>query len=130
MRVILFDGVCNLCNGLVNWIIRHDDHKQFMFASLQSAYGQKLVSKSGLKDSHMDSFILSDEDVIYERSTAALRVLKHLGGVYALAYGFIVIPAFIRNAVYNFVAKHRYRWFGKRESCMIPTGELTARFLE
>ncbi len=126
--VILFDGVCNLCNGAVQFIIKHDKKKQFVFASLQSAEANTI-----LNDLHFsadgNSFILIERNIIYQRSTAALRVAKKLDGLLSLLYTFIIVPKFIRDGVYNFIANHRYKWFGKKNECMIPTQELRSRFL-
>lgn len=130
MYVVLFDGVCNLCNGAVNMLIDRDKKNVFRFASLQSTYGQQVVAKHHLQGEYLNTILLVEGDKVYERSTAVLRVFKHLGGLYRLLYFFIVVPVFIRNAVYNFVARNRYRWFGKQDACRIPTPELKAKFLE
>jgi len=128
-KIILFDGVCNLCNSSVNFVIRHDPNKQFKFAALQSTIGEQWVKKFAIDTSKTDSIILIDHDKAYVKSSAALRVAKHLDKGYPLLYGFMIFPAFLRNWVYDFIAKNRYRWFGKKESCMIPTPELKERFL-
>ena len=127
--VIFFDGVCNLCNGAVQYVIKHDTKKIFRFASLQSDSGQQLLQKNALPQTHFTSFILLENDKVFTKSTAALKVARKLTGVVRLLYGFIIVPAFIRDAVYNFIARNRYKWFGKQESCMIPTPELKNRFL-
>lgn len=127
--VILFDGVCNLCNGSVQYVIRHDKQGLFRFASLQSESGQKLLLQYQLPQSDFTSFVLLENNRAYTRSTAALKVARQLSGFVKLLYGFIIVPAFIRDGVYNFIAKNRYRWFGKQESCMIPTPALKERFL-
>jgi len=127
--VIFFDGVCNLCNGAVQYVIKHDTKKIFRFASLQSDSGQQLLQKNALPQTHFTSFILLENDKVFTKSTAALKVAGKLTGVVRLLYGFIIVPAFIRDAVYNFIARNRYKWFGKQESCMIPTPELKNRFL-
>lgn len=129
MLVVLFDGVCNLCNSSVNWIIDHDKEGKFKFASLQSVYGQNVVKQFNLTGEYMDTVLLLDGDKLYKRSEAVLRIAKHIGGIYSLAYVFIIVPAFIRNFFYNFVARNRYRWFGKQDACRIPTPELKAKFL-
>lgn len=130
MKVILFDGVCNLCNSSVNWLIDRDKKNLFHFSSLQSAYGQKLVQDNGLTGNYMDTFVLNDDGKIYLRSEAALRVLRYLGGVYYLAGVFLIVPQFVRDGVYNWVAANRYKWFGKSETCRIPTPELKTKFME
>lgn len=129
MLVVLFDDVCNLCNSSVNWLINHDAKNQFQFASLQSDYGKKVVEQFHVKGNYMDTVLFLENDKIYSHSTAVLRICKHLGGVYSLFYAFIIVPAFVRNSVYNFIAKNRYRWFGKQESCRVPTPELKEKFL-
>ena len=128
-KVILFDGVCNLCNGAINFVIKKDSKNIFKFATLQSEIGQSLLSKFNIDTSKIDSMILIDGEKCYIKSSAALRIAKYLSGGYPLLYLFIVIPTFIRNSAYEYVAKNRYKWFGKKESCMIPTPELKAKFL-
>ncbi len=130
MNIIFFDGLCNLCNSSVQFVIEHDKHATFKFASLQGEVGQKLLLDSGLSNNNFSSFILLENDKVYTESTAALRVARKLNGVLPLVYCFIIIPAFIRNAVYRYIANHRYEWFGKREECWIPTKELKERFLD
>ena len=127
--VILFDGVCNLCNGAVQFVIKHDANKQFRFASLQSEFGQKILLKNGFDTESLKSFILIENNKIYTKSTAALRVAKKLNAGWPLLYGFIIIPSFIRNGVYNFIAKNRYKWFGKQDACWMPTPDLKSRFI-
>jgi predicted DCC family thiol-disulfide oxidoreductase YuxK len=128
-KIILFDGVCNLCNGAVNFVIERDKKKVFKFAALQSEIGQELTSKFNIDTLKVDSIILIDGEKHYEKSTAALRIARELSGAYPLLYGFMVLPGFLRNAVYDYIARNRYKWFGKKESCMIPTPELKSRFL-
>lgn len=127
--VILFDGVCNLCNSFVNWIIRHDRHNRFVFGSLQSAGATGLLKDVlGLKD--IKTIVLIENGKKYIRSTAALRILKGLGRQWSFFYVFIIVPPFIRDTLYKFIAKNRYRWFGRTEDCMVPTPELQNRFLD
>ncbi len=128
-KIILFDGVCNLCNTSVTFIIKRDKKDIFRFAALQSDPGAEFIKKHGIDTSKTDSIILIDGDTHYERSTAALKIAKHLSGGYPLLYAFMIIPNFIRNRVYDYIAKNRYKWYGKKESCMIPTPELKAKFL-
>ncbi len=127
--VILFDGVCNLCNGSVQFVIKHDKAGLFKFASLQSEAGQQLLSNHSMSGTELSSFILIKDEKVYTRSTAALLVAKQLTGVVKYLYIFSVIPTFIRDGVYNFIARNRYRWFGKKESCMVPSKDMLARFL-
>ena len=128
-KIIIFDGVCNLCNGAVTYIIKRDKKNIFKFAALQSEIGQELVSKFKIDTSKVDSIILIDGEKHYEKSSAALHIAKHLSGAYPLLFGFMIVPKLLRNAVYDYVARNRYKWFGKKESCMIPTTELKERFL-
>ncbi|MEJ7609824.1 MAG: thiol-disulfide oxidoreductase DCC family protein [Ferruginibacter sp.] len=128
-HIILFDGVCNLCNSAVKFVIKHDRKQKFRFASLQSDTGQRLLKEHNLPANDLNSFVYVKDDKVYTSSTAALKVSKLLTGPVKLLYGFIIVPPFIRNAVYRFIANNRYRWFGKKDSCMIPTPELRARFL-
>ena len=128
--VILFDGVCNLCSSSVQYIIKHDPGKIFRFASLQSTFGQNILSAYHLPVSNYNSFILVNNNDIYTRSTAALLVAKELKGFIKLLYVCIIIPKFIRDAVYNIIAKNRYNWFGKKNECWIPTPELKSLFID
>lgn len=127
--IILFDGVCNFCNSAVNFIIRRNKNASLLFAAMQSQAGQKILQQYGLPVNDMQSFVLIENGKAYKQSTAALRICRHLSGLWPLCYGFIIVPAFIRNAVYNWIAKNRYKWFGKQQQCMIPTPEVKARFL-
>ena len=127
--VILFDGVCNLCNASVQYVIKHDKKKLFRFASLQSSFGESVLKQYDLPVNTFNSFILLSDNKIYTRSTAALLVAKKLSGLIKLLYGFIIIPKFIRDFVYDIIAKNRYKWFGKKEACWIPTPELKSLFL-
>lgn len=128
--VILFDGVCNLCNSSVQVVIRHDPKNIFRFASLQSSFGRQVLSKFSLPSTDFNSFILLKDNKIYTRSDAALKVAGKLNGFYRLLYAFIIIPKFIRDGVYNIIAKNRYKWFGKTEACWLPTPELRILFYD
>lgn len=130
MKVILFDGVCNLCNGSVNWVIDHDKKELFKFAALQSDFGKQTISKAGLTQNYLNTIVLVDGSAIYTKADAVLEILKQIGGIYSLAVIFYVVPAFLRNYLYDIVAANRYKWFGKSDSCRVPTAELKARFLE
>lgn len=127
--VLLFDGVCNLCNASVQWVLLRDTRAQFYFAALQSEAGQQLLEKHGLANESFDTVVLVTENQIYLRSDAPLEVLWRLGGFWRLGYFFKIVPRPVRDAVYNFVARNRYRWFGQRESCMLPRPEWKSRFL-
>jgi len=126
--VILFDGVCNLCNGSVAFIIARDPKGYFQFASLQSEAGRRLLG--GAKGPLPDSVALVEDGHVYTRSDAALRVARRLRFPWGLFYGLVVVPRVVRDALYDVVARNRYRWFGRRDTCMVPTPELRRRFLE
>lgn len=121
--------MCNLCNSSVNFVIKKDKNDVFRFAALQSEIGSQYINKFNIDPSQTDSIILIDVDKHYIKSSAALTIAKSLKGVYPLLYAFIIVPAFIRNWVYDYIAKNRYKWYGKKESCMIPTPELKSKFL-
>jgi predicted DCC family thiol-disulfide oxidoreductase YuxK len=127
--VILFDGVCNLCTASVQYVIKHDPEHIFHFASLQSGFGKKVLTDFNLAVNDFNSFILLSNSKIYDRSTAALMVAKRLKGPVGLLYIFIVIPKFIRDLVYGFIAKNRYKWFGRKTECWLPTAELKQLFV-
>ena len=127
--IILFDGVCNLCNSSINYAIKYDKKGLFKFAALQEPPGRLLLKRYNIDPLDTDSIILIENGKAYVKSTAALRVARNLSGALPLLYGFIIVPAFIRNWVYDFIAKHRYKWYGKKESCLIPTPELKDKFL-
>lgn len=128
--VVMFDGVCSLCNGFVDFVMRHDPRGRFAFASLQSEPARTHLEAHGRKaDALLDTVVLADRDGLHERSTAALRVLRGLRAPWPLLYGLVVVPRPVRDAVYGYVAAHRYRWFGKREACRLPTPEERARFV-
>lgn len=126
--VILFDGVCNLCNSSVLFVIKHDSKNQFRFASIQGDYGQQVLKQFHLPPNSLNSFILLKDNQIYTHSTGALKVVKELSGAWRWLYVFIIVPPFIRNRVYQFITKNRYKWFGKKESCMVPSPALKALF--
>lgn len=128
--IVLFDGVCNLCNGSVQFIIKRDPKKQFRFASLQSPAGQALLDRFGLEAAKLDSVVLVEGDRCHVKSSAALQIAGRLGGGWPLLAGLRVIPRFLRDAVYDMIARRRYRWFGKAEACLIPSPALKERFLE
>jgi predicted DCC family thiol-disulfide oxidoreductase YuxK len=128
--IILFDGVCNLCSSSVKYIIKRDKQKIFRFASLQSDVGQHLLGKHNLSTTALDSFVLIQDGNVYTKSTGALKVARQLTGPTKFLYSFIILPAFIRDAVYTFIGNNRYKWFGKKETCWIPTPELKSKFLD
>ena len=129
-KIILFDGVCNLCNASVQFVIKHDKKDIFRFVALQSELGLKIIQHIGIDIKNTDSIILYEPGkAYYYKSQAAFLIAKELGGVYALLSVFTVFPKFLSNFVYDYVAQNRYRWYGKQETCMIPTPELAAKFL-
>jgi predicted DCC family thiol-disulfide oxidoreductase YuxK len=128
-NLILFDGVCNLCNGAVNFIIDRDSKNIFRFTSLQSDIGQQILQENGLSTNHFNTFILVKNGKILQKSTAFLSVVNQLDGFWKLMNVFWVIPTFIRDFFYDIVSANRYRWFGKQESCRMPTPELKSKFL-
>lgn len=127
--IILFDGVCNLCNGFVQFVIKNDSQGYFKFTALQSEVGQEILKQVRYFDFSLSTVVLVEKGKIYVRSAAALKILARLDGLWPLAYSFIILPAFLRDFIYKGIAQNRYRWFGKQESCMLPTPELKARFL-
>ena len=128
-NILLFDGVCNLCNGLVRFIIKRDRAGKFKFASLQSETGQQWLQRFGLVKNEFGSFVLIQGDKYYLKSKAALKMFKELGGIWKALYIFILLPRPVRDFLYDLVARSRYKIFGKRNECMIPTPELKERFL-
>ncbi|MFK7782911.1 thiol-disulfide oxidoreductase DCC family protein [Psychroserpens sp.] len=130
-QLILFDGVCNLCNSSVLYVIKHDKTNRFMFAPLQSQAGKQVIDKYNIDPSKIDSILLySNAKGLSIKSSAALHIAKQLGFPRNLMAVFFIIPTFIRNWVYDFVARNRYSWYGKKDACMIPTPELTSKFLK
>ena len=128
-KIILFDGVCNLCNSSVQFIIKRDPKSCFKFASLQSETGRSLLEQYNF-NKEIDSFILIENQKIYSKSSAALRVCTNLNGLWKLLTILRILPVPLRDFFYDLVAENRYKWFGKKESCMIPTKEMKKRFLE
>lgn len=126
--VILFDGVCNLCNHTVDFVLRYDRAQRYHFASLQSEAAQTLLSKQGLNVT-LDSVVLLEDGKVYTASSAPLRIARHLGWRFSWLSVFLLVPRPIRDEVYAFIAKRRYQWFGKKDSCRLPTPEERARFL-
>ncbi len=127
--VIFFDGVCNLCNSAVDFIIKRDSKGTFKFSSLQSPEAQKLLKSVNLDQEELTTMILLKQGQVYTRSDAALEIARNLDGVWPLLYGLKVVPKFIRNGVYQWISRNRYRWFGKRDTCRIPTDQEKQRFL-
>lgn len=129
-KVVFFDGVCNLCSASVQFVIENDKKNIFKFASLQSNYGQKILSEHNLDLKEFNSFMYLEGNELYFESKAALEVAKQLKFPISLLYIFIIVPSFIRDGIYNFIAKNRYKWFGKQTSCWMPSPDLKAKFID
>lgn len=129
--VVLFDGVCNLCNATVQFLVDRDPDGVLRFASLQSEQGAAILAEHGKQapEGDPDSVLFVEDGRVFDRSSAALRIARHLRGIWKIFYVFVIVPRPLRDLVYRFIAHHRYRWFGKSEQCRIPTPELRARFL-
>ena len=127
--VVLFDGVCNFCNRSVNWIIRRDKRGSFRFAALQSEAGEALQERYGLDPSVLDTLVLIEGAKVYIKSTAALRIVKRLSPRWRALYALIAVPRLVRDFAYDWFARRRYRWFGKRDECMVPSPKVRERFL-
>ena len=127
--LLLFDGVCNLCNGFVQFTIPRDAENNFVFASLQSEVGQKVLERIKYDQEELSTVILLEEEQVYTHSSVALRMVRKFPGAWPLLYGLVIIPRPIRDAIYNWVAANRYRWFGKKDACWIPTPDLRERFI-
>jgi len=128
--VILFDGVCNLCSGFVQFVIPRDTEGKYRFASLQSDVGRALLAEHGLPTDELESIVLIEDGESYVKSSAIIQIATGLGGVYRALSPFRFLPRSIRDRVYDFVAEHRYRWFGKKDQCLMPSGDIESRFLE
>jgi len=128
--IILFDGICNFCNAIVNFIIRQDKENIFLFCTLQSASGAKLLDQYHINWRDDDSFVVIENGEAYQKSNAALRLYNKLPWYWKWTQLFWIVPKFIRDGVYNLIAKNRYRWFGKKQECMVPTPEVRKKFLE
>lgn len=128
-RVIVFDGVCNWCNAWVNVMIEHDPHGKFKFGTLQSEEAQQILQDLQLPAKNFETFLLLEEGCVFTKSSAALRIVRQLSGFWPFLYLFIVVPRPLRDAAYDFVARHRYKWMGKAETCRVPTPKERARFV-
>lgn len=129
-KIILFDGVCNLCDSTVQFVIKHDKKDIFRFVPLQSDLGKEITTYIGLDTSKTDSIVLYEPGkAYYYKAEAAMKIAKELGGVYSLLNTFSVLPSSLTNVVYDYVARNRYKWYGKKDECMIPTPEMRAKFL-
>jgi predicted DCC family thiol-disulfide oxidoreductase YuxK len=127
--IILFDGVCNLCNGFVNFVIRHDRQDRFLFGSLQSSSAKDLLNSFTYVRNDLSTVLLLEDQQLYSESTAVLKIFKKMNGPWPLLYGAIILPKPLRDFFYRLVARNRYKLFGRKDACMIPTPALTAKFL-
>lgn len=128
-HLILFDGVCNVCSGAVQFVIKRDPNERMMFASLQSETGQRILKENGLPLDEFNSFIYIENGTLYTKSTGILKAMRQLKGIYRWSYLFLGIPRPIRDWFYERIAKNRYKWFGQKTSCMMPTPDIQKRFL-
>ena len=129
-KIVLFDGVCNMCDSLVQYVIRRDTKDVFRFVQLQSETGMKILQHIGVDREKMDSIILYEPGIAYYyKSAAVIEIAKALGGIAGLLSVFKIVPTSIRNPVYDYVARNRYKWYGKKDSCMMPTKEMLSKFL-
>jgi predicted DCC family thiol-disulfide oxidoreductase YuxK len=127
-KIIFFDGVCNLCNGFVQFVIDRNKKEDILFSSLQSTAGAAMIHHFNVSNA-LTTVMFIEDGILYQKSTAALRIAKYLCCLWPVLFLFTVVPAFIRNMVYDFVAKHRYKWFGQKDACMMPSPALKSRFL-
>lgn len=129
-KIILFDGVCNLCDAAVQFVIEHDKKDHFRFVALQSELGQQILKHIGINTANIDSVILYEPGIAYYyKSAAALEIARNLGGIFHFGTVFKLIPTGIRNQLYDYIAKNRYKWYGKKENCLVPTAENKSKFL-
>jgi predicted DCC family thiol-disulfide oxidoreductase YuxK len=129
-KIILFDGICNLCDASVQYVIKHDKKDSFRFVSIQSQLGQEILNYIGVDNKKVDSIVLYEPGIAYYlKAEAAFKIAKELNGIYRYLGLFTNFPKVITNTIYDYVAKNRYKWYGKKESCLIPTDELKAKFL-
>ena len=128
--ILLFDGHCSLCNGAVDFVLKRDTRKKLLLASIQGTAGQGVLKKYKLPPSYLDTLVLVEEGKVYLGSTAALRVARFLGGGWPLFYGLIIIPKGVRDRIYQWISRNRYQWFGRRDTCRIPSASESAHFLK
>lgn len=127
--IIFFDGVCNLCNASVDFIIRHDKKDNFLLGALQDQVSKEILSQFQVDPSYLDSVVLLENGQLYFKSTAALKIARRLSGITSILYPFIYLPKSFRDPIYDWIGKNRYRWFGKKSTCRLPTPEEKAKFL-
>jgi predicted DCC family thiol-disulfide oxidoreductase YuxK len=127
-RIVFFDGVCGLCNSSVDWLLRHDKNQRFLYSPLQGQAASEKLTAEQLAD--LDTIVYFRNGKSLFRSDAALYIVKDLGGIWSLLFGFIIVPRFLRDGIYKWVSRNRYKWFGKKEACRIPSKAERARFLD
>lgn len=127
--IVFFDGVCNLCNASIDFIIKRDRHNKFLVGALQDGFSKGLLSKHQVKEDYLDSLVLLENGEIFYKSTAALKIARKLSGLWPVFYPLIILPTWLRDPVYDFIGKNRYSWFGKKNTCRIPTPEEKSKFL-
>jgi len=127
--IIIFDGICNFCNHSVDFIMKKDKQNYFLFTANQQEAGKKILAEKGILGSEVNTIYLYEEGHLYKESSAALRIARHLSFPYNILYCFVIVPPFLRNGIYQFIARNRYKWFGKKESCRLPSPAERARFL-
>ena len=128
--IIIFDGICNLCNSSVQFLLKHDKKERFLFVSFQSDAAKKILLQYNYTNTELSSIILLQEGILYKKSTAALRIARQLNFFWSLSYIFIILPKGFRDFIYDINAKNRYQWFGKRDSCIVDNGKYKSRFIE
>ena len=129
-RLVLFDGVCNFCNFWIQFALKRDKKNKLMFGSLQGETAQQLLPQHNIDPGIITSVIFIEDGIAYRDSTAALKICRHLNGGWKLLYALIIVPTFIRDGIYKWIGRNRYKWFGKQESCMLPTAEQRKRFVD
>jgi len=127
--IIFFDGVCNLCNSSIDFVIRRDKKNKFLVGALQDEVSKKVLANYRVREDYLDSIILLEDGVIFYKSTAALKIAKHLSGLWPALYPLIIVPKALRDVVYDWIGSNRYKWFGKKNTCRLPTHEEKAKFL-
>ncbi|MEJ8820368.1 thiol-disulfide oxidoreductase DCC family protein [Lacibacter sp. H407] len=129
-RLVLFDGVCNFCNFWIQFALKRDKEGKLLFGSLQGETANRILPDHNIDPCIITSVIFIEDGIAYRESTAALKICRHLDGGWKLLYALIIIPAFLRDGIYKWIGRNRYKWFGKQESCMLPTAEQRARFVD
>lgn len=127
--IVIFDGVCNFCDSSVQFILKHDNNDRYRFVPFQQPTGEALLKKYGIDPATIDSIVLIEQQQAFKKSTAILKITRRMSGLWPLMYAFIIVPKFLRDPIYEWIGRNRYRWFGKKEACMIPSPDVRAKFL-